>query len=42
MRVASRYEEVDFAAAVLDAIEAKVQHRHQYEGQMENVELATL
>ena len=42
LRVASRYEGVDFAAAVVDAIEAKVQHRTQYEGQMENVELATL
>lgn len=42
LRVASRYEGVDFAAAVLDALEAKVQHRNQYEGQMENVELATL
>lgn len=42
LRVASRYEGVDFGAAVVDAFEAKVAHRHQNEGQMENVELATL
>jgi glutathione synthase len=42
LRVASRYEDIDFAAVVVDALEAKVEHRKQYEGQMENVELATL
>ena len=42
LRIASRYQEVEFDAAVMDAIEAKREHRNQYDGQMENVELATL
>jgi glutathione synthase len=42
LRVASRYQEVEFDAAVIDAIEAKLEHRSQYDGQMRNVELATL
>jgi glutathione synthase len=42
LRVASHYEGVDFGAAVMDAVESKVQHREHAEGQMENVELATL
>jgi glutathione synthase len=42
IRVATHYEGVDFGAAIVDALEAKVEHRHQYEGQMENIELATL
>jgi glutathione synthase len=42
LRIASRYQEVEFDAAVLDALEQKLEHRNQYEGQMENVELATL
>jgi glutathione synthase len=42
LRVASHYQDVDFGSAVLDMLEAKVEHRDQYEGQMENVELAML
>ena len=39
---ASGYVGVDFGAAVLDLLGAKVKHRDPYAGQMENVELATL
>lgn len=42
LRVASRYEGVDFGAAVVDALEAKVEHRQHAHGRMENIELATL
>ena len=42
LRVASRFQQVDYDVAVLEAIEAKLEHRTQSQGQMENVELATL
>lgn len=42
LRVASQYEGVDFAGAVLDSVEVKVEHRAQNPGRIANVELAMI
>ncbi|MBW3533852.1 MAG: glutathione synthase [Gemmatimonadetes bacterium] len=42
LRSASAFEGVDFAQPVLDAVEAKVEHRRHYGSKVRNRELATL
>ncbi len=42
LRNAGRFEGVDFATAVVEAVESKVEHRRHYGGRVRNRELATL
>jgi glutathione synthase len=42
LRACSILEDVDFAAAVIAAIERKVEHRRRYEGRLSNRKLATM